>query len=222
MYLYAKECLGQIPAQCQQIPPADEWDSVVSAIRSLPEAKTCPTLAHAAEHERRIVDKLRKQGFSDYTIEAGLRLLRKEIGLPAPQCLSPITGPRQTSMRAPEPGELIRNHIYTAQVLEEMFRKAERSDDVKGMAEAAEMYYELLNAYPSQKPGKPMPGRLAMERQRKEIDEARTSILRQAPTLASFVRNVGPFELASMRRKIGEYVRQRVLTRQQRRPRARR
>lgn len=221
MYLYTGQGFGDIPGLCLQTPPAKESDSVVSAIRSLPEAKTCPTLAYAAEYERRIVEKLRTQGFPECTIEAGLKLLRKELGLPAPQYI-PMTGPAPTGMREPEPGELKQDFIYTAKVLEEMFWKAEQSNDVKGMADAAERYHELLNSDLSPGPGKPK-GTLQMERQRREWAETREKILRQAaPTLANISRGLGRFELAGLRRRIGEYVRQRVLMRQQRQSRGRR
>jgi hypothetical protein len=124
--------------------------------------------------------------------------------------------PPQTSMRQAEPGDKERGAIYGAQLLEERFRKAERSGDVKGMAEAAEAYYRLLGQFPSQGPGEPIPGRGAMEQQREKLHETRAEILRQAPNLARIVRNIGPWDLARLRGKIAEYVRQRVLVRQQR------
>lgn len=115
-----------------------------------------------------------------------------------------------------EPGAKERGAIYEAQLLEERFRKAERSDDVKGMAEAAEAYYRLLGNFPSQEPGEPMPGRLAMQRQREKELEARESIMRQAPNLASIVNTLASKGLPITRRMMVEHLRQRVLVRQQR------
>jgi hypothetical protein len=239
MYLYAKEGLGQIPTTLQppnltpgrgyafgpaasaaegfgQV-PQHRWDRVVRAIRSLPEGRTCPTPEHAREHERRIVEQLRKQGFNEWEIEAGLNLVRSEMGLPVRQWSPRVAyHPPQTSMRQAEPRAKERGAIYEAQLLEERFRKAERSGDVKGMAEAAEAYYRLLGQYPSQGAGEPMPGRGTMERQRERELEARAQIMRQAPNLASIVRNLGSWDLAVLRGKIAEYVRQRVLARQHR------
>lgn len=213
MYIYPTEGLGQTPSIRQQIPP--ELSRVVFAIRSLPEGKTCPTPAHAQEHERRIIEKLTKQGFSHFEIEAGLDLLRNEMGLPAPK-LSPFPLQKQASMSPVEHGDVVRSVIHTAQVLEERFLQAERSGDIKGMTKAAEEYYKLLNKYPPLGPREPIPGRGAMKKQREKWLEARENIFRRAPNLASIVRNLGKWDLAVLQRKIAEYCRQRVLTRQRR------
>jgi hypothetical protein len=214
----ALEGFGQAPPRWEQSPrELRESHPVVRAIRSLPEGRTCPTPEHAPEHERRIVEKLRQQGFREWDIEAGLNLVRRDIGLPARQWPKPIAiGPPQTTMREAEPGAKERGAIYEARLLEERFLKAERSGDVKGMAEAAEAYYRLLGQFPSQGPGEPMPGRGVMQRQREKELEARANIMRQAPNLASIVRTLGSWDLAVLRGKIGEYVRQRVVARQHR------
>jgi hypothetical protein len=119
-------------------------------------------------------------------------------------------------MRAIGPEELRRSVIYSAQVLEELFLKAERSSDLKGMADAAERYHELLNQPLPQGSPKPMPGRGRLQTQREKLDETRAEMMRQAPNLASIVRNLGPWELARVQGRIGAYLRQRVLLRQQR------
>jgi len=245
MYLYGSEDFSEIPTPLQSdnlrpgrgcalgssapsvggfgeaipsfdlFPPAREGDPVVLAIRRLPEAKTCPAPAYARQFEQRIVEKLKKQGFSYFDIQAGLKLLWRELGLPAPQQLQPV-GPPQTSMSAVGPEEIRRSVIYSAQVWEELFLKAERSGDLKGMTEAAERYHELLNRPLPQGPPNPMPGRGQWQTHREKLEETRAEMMRQAPNLASIVRNLGPWELARVQGRIGEYVRQRVLLRQQR------
>jgi hypothetical protein len=89
------------------------------------------------------------------------------------------------------------------------------------MAEAAEAYYRLLSYYPLPGPDKPMPGRGIMQQQRERILEIRENILRQAPNLASIARNIGTWDLAVLRGKIAEYVRQRALAGRLRRSRRR-
>jgi len=142
---------------------------------------------------------------------------------PPPRYWVPPPGYREPPRMGPaEPGAKYRGAITEAQILEERFQKAERSGDIKSMAEAAEAYYKLLAQFPTQRPGEPMPGRYAMERQREKELEARASIMRQAPNLASIVRNLGPLDLARLRVKIAEHVFQRVAPRRQRQSGARR
>jgi hypothetical protein len=115
-----------------------------------------------------------------------------------------------------EPGAKYRGAITGAQILEERFLKAERSGDITGMAEAAEAYYKLLGQFPPQGPGEPMQGRGTMQRQRERELEARESIMRQAPNLASIVNTLASRGLPITRRIMVEHLRQRVLVRQQR------
>lgn len=244
MYLYGSEDFSEIPTPLQSdnarpgrgcalgssapsverfgepvpffdpFPPAREGDPVVIAIRRLPEAKTCPAPAYARQIEQRIIEKLEKQGFSSFDIQAGLKFMRRELGLPIQQQLQ-LVGPPQATMRAAGPEEIKRSVIYSAQVLEELFLKAERSGDLKGMTDAAERYHELLNR-PLPKAPEPMPGRGSMEKQRRELADLRAEILGGAPNLANIVRTVGPLDLARMQPKIREHVLQRVLLRAQR------
>ncbi|MGH8627749.1 MAG: hypothetical protein ACREYC_21575, partial [Gammaproteobacteria bacterium] len=134
----------------------------------------------------------------------------------------PLWVPLPQRMGPAEPGAKIRGAVIGAQLLEERFLKAERSGDVKGMAEAAEAYYRLLSQFPSQGPGEPMPGRLAMQRQREKELEARANIMRQAPNLASIVNTLASRGLPVTRRIMVEHLRQRVLVLRQQRSRARR
>lgn len=61
-----------------------------------------------------------------------------------------------------------------------------------------------------------MPGRGTMQRQRERELEARESIMRQAPNLASIVNTLASKGLPITRRMMVEHLRQRVLVRQQR------
>jgi hypothetical protein len=161
MYLYKTEGLGQFPE-----PIAAESDRVVKAIRRLPEGRTCPV--DPTKHEQRIREQLGKQGFKWFEVEPALRLLRKEWGLPARPIVGSPSNP-QASISAIDRGEEERIRIHTARVLEEEFRKAARSDDIKGMEKAAKQFKELMDRYPSPKPGKPMPGRGQMQKHRDEF-----------------------------------------------------
>jgi hypothetical protein len=207
MYLRVKEGLGQFGPYGDVI--SHTVEEVVRAIRKLPEGQVCPTPEKEPEHRRRIVEELTKQGFQWFEIENGLRI----VGLSPPQQIRPFSPasnlPPQTSMRSTTPGEVRASLINTAQILEERFLKAERSDDLEGMAKAAEEFYDLLGRYPRQ--GEPMPGRGSMQRQREALSKVREDILRRAPNLGSLVRTIGPWESAQLRGKIGEYVRQRAI-----------
>ena len=213
-------CLGQnpweqIPVQLhERVREAIRKNPVVQAIRRLPEGNVCPAPEYLAAHEQKILEKI--QGFRPDEVEEGLNLWRLSMGYPPrprwPQ-MPANTGPSMSPITA---GEKIQTVIYTAKVLEERFQRAELSEDSEGMAKAAEQYYQLLQRYPPEGPGKPMPGRGKMEEQRERTAQIRDSILRQAPNLARVVRNLGPWELAVVRGRIAEYVRQRVLARQQR------
>lgn len=237
MYLYKKENLGenrtsfrpcsvttnglgqnpweQIPRdQHERVRELIRNNPVVQAIRSLPEGKVCPAPEFMAAHEQRIREKIR--GFLPGQIDEGINLWRLSLGYPPHPAWQQRKINTSPSMSPISAGEKIQSDIYTAKILEEKFRRAELSDDAEGMAIAAEQYYQLLNRYPPPGPGQPMPGRGAMERQREQIAQIRDNILRQAPNLASIVRNIGPWELAVVRGRIAEYVRQRVLVRQQR------
>jgi hypothetical protein len=199
----------------RELRAAIEKSPVMMAIRRLPEGQVCPVPERMAAFEQRIREQL-WGSFSYLDIERGIDLWRMSMGYPSnlQQRQIPInTGP---SMRKITPGEIKRSVIFTAQILEQKFLIAERSGDAKGMTKAAEEYYELLNRYPPQGPGEPMPGRVDLEKRREQLRETRENLLRQAPTLASIVRNLGPWEQAVARGRIAEYVRQRVLARQHR------
>jgi hypothetical protein len=58
-------------------------EQVVNAIYRLPEGTSAKGMRDYS-YERRIVEKLRRQGFSETEIKAGLLLTRKELGLPDP------------------------------------------------------------------------------------------------------------------------------------------
>lgn len=222
----AVEGFGENPSREEQIlrerfarelRKAIESNRIVQAIRRLPEGQVCPAPEHMAEFERRVREKLRGSfPILSAEFEEGINLWRMSLGYP------PHRPPRQMpintapSMREIRPGEVRQSVIYTAQVLEQKFLIAERSGDVEGMTKAVKEYYDLLNRYPPKGPGDPMPGRGSMERHREQLREIRENLLRQAPNLASIVRHLGPWELARVRGRIAEYLRQRVLARQQR------
>ena len=85
MYLYAPEQFGEPDPLWQRV-KLERVGQVVRAIYRLPEG-TSAVGPRPFSHEQRIVEKLRRQGFSADEIEAGLRLTRKELGLREP--LSP-------------------------------------------------------------------------------------------------------------------------------------
>lgn len=85
MYLYAPEQFGEPDPLWQRV-KLERVGQVVRAIYRLPEG-TSAVGQRPFSHEQRIVEKLRRQGFSADEIEAGLRLTRKELGLREP--LSP-------------------------------------------------------------------------------------------------------------------------------------
>lgn len=164
----AVDGFGEVPPGWEHIPLKQRErlreeirnNRVVQAIRRLPEGNVCPAPEHLEAYEQRIINQL-WQSFSFYPGELGkgLDLWRLSMGYPPrpPMREKPLnTGP---SMRATEPGEEIRNAIYTAQVLEEQFILAERTKNYEGMAKASKEYYQLLNRFPPQGPGKSMPGR---------------------------------------------------------------
>jgi hypothetical protein len=102
---------------------------VVRAIYRLPEG-TSAVGPRPFSHEQRIVEKLRRQGFSRDEIEAGLRLTRKELGLretlsPANIRVSrpdnaPRMGPAEHSPRAYERAE--------AKHIDQLHRRASMGD----------------------------------------------------------------------------------------------
>lgn len=189
---------------------------VVQAIRRLPEGQVCPAPERMATFEQRIREKLRGSFLWD-ELETGINLWRQSEGFPphpSRRQLAPMnTGP---SMREATEGDVRRSAIYTARVLEEKFLLAERTGDQEGMVKAAEDYHKLLGSYPPQGSGDPMPGRGTMQRQRERELEARESIMRQAPNLASIVNTLASRGLPITRRIMVEHLRQRVLLRQQR------
>jgi hypothetical protein len=193
-------------------------NAVVQAIRRLPEGRVCPAPEHMPAHEQKIREKLR--GSFDYSqLETGINLWRQSVGYPPrPSVAQQPPLQRQTGMRATEPGERERNALYTAGLLEQRFVLAEKTGDLEGMAKAAEEYHQLLGAFPSGG-GQPMPGRGGMEKDRDKWLQVRQDVVRRAPNLT---RVITAWELARFRGKIGEYVRQRMLVRQQRQQRGRR
>jgi hypothetical protein len=161
-----------------------------------------------AAYEQRIREKLRAS-FPLATLETGINLWRQSLGYPPrPDLMQRSPLPRQTGMRATEPGERERGARYTAEVLEQRYVLAQKTGDVEGMVKAAEEYYQLLGGFPHG-PGEPMPGRGRMAGDRERWLEAREDLLRRAPSLAQIVRHLGPMALREVRGQIRSHVTQR-------------
>jgi hypothetical protein len=168
MYLYAREGLGQCPVTLQSrklgrwgsssgaaasamdgfgqpLPQTSiskyRLEEVVRAIRGLPEGRVCVTPERAPEHERRIVEKLRKQGFRDWEIEAGLNLVRNDLGLPARPSPQPI-GIRPPQTRMDPAGPQRQYDRAMAENLDRLYRRAAAGDH--GAARALEDALEQI------------------------------------------------------------------------------
>lgn len=144
------------------------------------------------EWTRALLEHLQRNLVSQQVISSALQDLGKRgfrfegVMQNSPQSIAPP----QTSMGpGPSAGDRRRGMQLQAEHLERKFRTAEQNGDVESMQKAAQDYLDLLGQIVN--PGRPMPGRGAMARQREQFLQAAELLRSNAPALTVLVRNRG-------------------------------
>ena len=129
MYLYPSERLGEPDPLWQRV-KLERVGEVVRAIYRLPEG-TSAVGPRPFSHEQRIVEKLRRQGFSPDEIEAGLRLTRKELGLREPLSPADIRVSRGDNAPRMGPAEYSKREYDLAEAkhIDQLHRRASMGDE---------------------------------------------------------------------------------------------